>query len=352
MSISGLVLLLAGVLIGWVTYFLVDLFFLRRPKSDSRVTTLEADLQRYDDDLRAVAARRDSLQADLDGAVSARNQAQADLRACERNLADCKSRTDQLTVDLQGRDGKLADLRTQLGTLQASLAAATATRTNVEAELKLRDQELAEAQARLDQLRTERDRLNVELQARAVGALNLEGDLQGRDQRLAEASTKSTVLPFGFSPPPDVETYATECPQHLSDVKGIGTVYEQKLYEAGVGTYWVLANLENDQLKKLLDIQDFQNVNLDELRADALRLAQETDSIGRVWNQMQPDDFERIGGIGYTYEKRLYDAGVCTYRALAQTTPEQLQQICKPPAFRMPDFAAWIAAAKKLLEKE
>jgi predicted flap endonuclease-1-like 5' DNA nuclease len=120
----------------------------------------------------------------------------------------------------------------------------------------------------------------------------------------------------------------------------------------GIGTFWVLANLENDQLKNLLDIQDFQNVNLDELRADALRLARETNSIGRVWNQMQPDDFEAIGGIGHTYEKRLYDAGVCTYRALAEATIEQLHQICKPPAFRVPDFAAWIAAAKKLLERK
>jgi len=45
-------------------------------------------------------------------------------------------------------------------------------------------------------------------------------------------------------------------------------------------------------------------------------------------------------------------AGVCTYRALAEATVEQLRQICKPPAFRVPDFAAWIAAAKKLLERE
>jgi hypothetical protein len=52
----------------------------------------------------------------------------------------------------------------------------------------------------------------------------------------AEAS-KPTVLPFSIPTPPEVETYAAECPQHLSDVKGIGTVYEQKLYE-GTGTFW------------------------------------------------------------------------------------------------------------------
>jgi len=348
MSNSALVLLLAGVLIGWVTYFLVDLFFLRRPKSDSRITTLEADLQRYDDDLRAVAARRDSLQADLDGAVSARNQAQADLRACQRNLADCKSRTDQLAVDLQGRDQKLAELQAQLDVLRVERDRLNTSSDQVKGDLRVCGEELSNARTRIAALQTELDALKAS-HDQQTGALRAELTAPPSP---AEAPTKSTVLPLSFSAPPEVEAYATECPQHLSDVKGIGTVFEQKLYEAGIGTFWVLANLENDQLKKLLDIQDFQNVNLDELRADALRLAQETNSIGRVWNRMQPDDFEAIGGIGYTYEKRLYDAGVCTYRALAQASVEQLREICKPPAFRVPDFAAWIAAAKKLLEKE
>jgi hypothetical protein len=45
MSNPAIVPLLVGVLIGWIIYFLLDLFFLRRPKSDSRVATLEADLQ-------------------------------------------------------------------------------------------------------------------------------------------------------------------------------------------------------------------------------------------------------------------------------------------------------------------
>ena len=49
MSNSTLVPLLAGVLIGWISYFLLDLFFLRRPKSDPRIATLEADIQRNSD---------------------------------------------------------------------------------------------------------------------------------------------------------------------------------------------------------------------------------------------------------------------------------------------------------------
>ncbi len=53
MSGFPLVPLLAGVLIGWVAYFLIDLFFLRRPKPDPRVATLEADIQKCRDGLHA-----------------------------------------------------------------------------------------------------------------------------------------------------------------------------------------------------------------------------------------------------------------------------------------------------------
>jgi predicted flap endonuclease-1-like 5' DNA nuclease len=49
------------------------------------------------------------------------------------------------------------------------------------------------------------------------------------------------------------------------------------------------------------------------------------------------------------YEGRLYDAGICTYQALADATVEQLTEICKAPAWRMPDYANWIAQAKELL---
>ena len=149
MSNPALVPLLAGVLIGWVSYFLVDLFFLRRPKPDPRIPELEAVVQRCGDDLRAAATKRDSLQADLDMAVSARNRVEVDLQARQQELVDCRSRSNQLAADLKTRDGKLADLAAQLGTLQTSLAAATSARANVEAELALRDQKLAEAQAGL-----------------------------------------------------------------------------------------------------------------------------------------------------------------------------------------------------------
>ena len=61
-----------------------------------------------------------------------------------------------------------------------------------------------------------------------------------------------------------------------------------------------------------------------------------------------PDDFDGLPEIGEVYERRLYEAGICTYEAMAAATPEQLAAICKAPPMRTPNYAAWIATAADL----
>ena len=139
------------------------------------------------------------------------------------------------------------------------------------------------------------------------------------------------------------------CPQDLAKVKGVGAAYETKLYEAGIGTFAELANTDEAELGRIFALREFQKVDLVAIKADAQRLAEETQTVGRGWTGTPPDDFEPLQGIGAVYEGRLYDAGICTYQALADATVEQLTEICKAPAWRMPDYANWIAQAKELL---
>lgn len=150
---------------------------------------------------------------------------------------------------------------------------------------------------------------------------------------------------------PTTHTRATQvfpCPQDLSSVTGIGSVFEERLYAAGIGSYWELAELPADELATILDAQPFQNIDLDAIKAAAMQRAAETDSLGRGWDGTAPDDFEPLAGIGEVYERRLYEAGICTFEAMAAATPERLAEICKAPAMRTPDYAAWIATAAEL----
>jgi predicted flap endonuclease-1-like 5' DNA nuclease len=144
-------------------------------------------------------------------------------------------------------------------------------------------------------------------------------------------------------------TRATPCPQDLGRVKGIDVVYEQRLYEAGIGTFWELANTPDQILAEILKVEAFQDVDLADLKRQAAGLAVETGSEGRVWEGPAPDDFERIEGIGDVYERRLYAAGICTYEALAGATVAQLAEICQAPEFAVPDYASWIAQARGLM---
>ena len=66
----------------------------------------------------------------------------------------------------------------------------------------------------------------------------------------------------------------------------------------------------------------------------------------RGWDGSAPDDLEPLHGLGRTFEGRLYDAGICTYAALANATVEQLAAICGIEGSLAPDYAGWIAQAQ------
>ena len=73
--------------------------------------------------------------------------------------------------------------------------------------------------------------------------------------------------------------------------------------------------LPQDELTEILQIKAFQGVDLDAIQESARTLAQSTNSMGRVWDGTEPDDFETLQGIGQVFEQRLYDAGICTFAA-------------------------------------
>jgi predicted flap endonuclease-1-like 5' DNA nuclease len=125
------------------------------------------------------------------------------------------------------------------------------------------------------------------------------------------------------------------------------------LYNAGVGTYWELASLSDDELGDILKLSPMQaeRVSLESIRGDALNLARATDSVGQIWHGHQVDEFEPMEGIGKVFEERLYEAGICTFEQLAVTPPEQLAEICRAPEMSQPDYGGWIEYAKQIADE-
>ncbi len=263
------------------------------------------------------------------------------------------ARIASLEGELSGARESRISLEAELGAvsesharLEQELGAARERATALEARLEAQPEELAEVRrdivettllADLDQLTRERNELAAELAAlRASGAT-------------LQPPTKPEPKAARSKPAP-VEEFVAACPQHLSDVKGIGASFETRLYAAGIGSYWDLSRLTDKELVVILELDDVQARQLDAnaIRADAARLATETKSVGRRWNQDPPDDLEPIEGIGPAFEKKLYDAGICTYAALGSSSVGELERICPAGASRRPDYASWIEQARRL----
>ena len=90
------------------------------------------------------------------------------------------------------------------------------------------------------------------------------------------------------------------------------------------------------------------------VREDMNAVARELDRLKRrgLVPMGKAEDFETLEGIGEVYERRLYEAGVCTWRKLAALSEDRLQEICQAPSWRKPNYAEWIAQAKRLSGQE
>ena len=189
------------------------------------------------------------------------------------------------------------------------------------------------------------------LDAYDAQAREMRGDIELRDLRIAEMERKSGAtaeLPVGEEP--EVEAAApTSIPaQNLSAIRGIGPVFQQRFYETGIGTYAELAALSDAQVEIIIQPKPWQEFNYESWNEQARRLAEETDTVGAVWNGIVPDDLSEIRGIGQVFKQKLYDAGIMTFADLATKTPAELKAIIRPEGWQAVNFADWIAQAREL----
>jgi predicted flap endonuclease-1-like 5' DNA nuclease len=60
----------------------------------------------------------------------------------------------------------------------------------------------------------------------------------------------------------EFEAYQQTHPDDLTVIKGVGPVYQWKLRDIGVGSYKQLATADPDQLRRMLDIKNWQRVDI------------------------------------------------------------------------------------------
>ncbi|MBW7882991.1 MAG: hypothetical protein H3C34_10195, partial [Caldilineaceae bacterium] len=309
------------------------------------VSAIVSSIRQKTESLRQAQAETAALQRQFDELAAARTELERELNArrdalavLSREAETVQAEKNSLVDNLSLRAGELQDLQLRYSDLQGQYAQIAAERDSIQRQLTTREAELAELKVRLA------DMASWQEKTPAVAALG---------QSLANMS-EAKLVAANASVAAHAMPYLVNEPQALTNIKGVGPVFAQRLYKNGVGTYWEVAVLTDDELTRHLQLNDLQllHVDLASMRGAAKRLAEESHTVGAIWEGEPPDDFEPIKGIGKVYEQRLYDAGIRTYAALAALTPEQLAEICPAQRPLKPDYASWIEQARQYLQKQ
>jgi predicted flap endonuclease-1-like 5' DNA nuclease len=121
----------------------------------------------------------------------------------------------------------------------------------------------------------------------------------------------------------------------------------RKLFYFGVG----LASLAYDNFDELARIGEERYnrfVHVNHPPEETIEVEEEEVPVARASASDQPeDDLTIINGIGPTFAKRLQEAGITTYNALAGATAEQVKEVTGVAEWQA-DPQDWIAAAGQM----
>jgi predicted flap endonuclease-1-like 5' DNA nuclease len=146
---------------------------------------------------------------------------------------------------------------------------------------------------------------------------------------------------------PALTRRSTDSPDDLCKVKGIGEVYRQRLYAAGIFTWHQVATADIDLLRRATGA--YPSSNVEEWPEQARKLAEKHGRANAVYTGPQPDDLTKIIGIGPVGAQVLYRHGICTYEQLAVALFDELSALFPiAVAGDQPDFKRWIAQALEL----
>ncbi|MCC6455146.1 MAG: hypothetical protein IT328_09410 [Caldilineaceae bacterium] len=150
---------------------------------------------------------------------------------------------------------------------------------------------------------------------------------------------------------PELTCRSQEYPDDLSKIKGIGDVYKQRLYRAGIYTWKQIAEGDIETLRRATSA--YPSSNVDEWLVQAQKLIEKHDRTDAVYSGPPPDEMTKILGIGPVSAAALYRAGICTYEQLASTPIADLEALFPiAVAGDQPDFAQWVTRAADLADEK
>lgn len=245
-----------GALIGFLAEWIWDWIWFRR-----REQTVSVDVETQSSALRG---ERDKLAADLRacGERSKRLESEiAPLHARIGELEPLQAQVGQLSAEIRGLNSRVDDLSAENERLRADLAATD----------NLHD--------RIGELSNENVRLRTELvSARASSSAQPGVDTVVTTGLVAEDMAERAIGQTNDDNPP-----ASRDP--LVDINGIGSVFEQRLFDAGVYSFAQLSCLSAEEIRAIIKPESWQKIDPEAWIAEA-----------RLFAEQMREDTYRKGG--------------------------------------------------------
>ncbi len=143
---------------------------------------------------------------------------------------------------------------------------------------------------------------------------------------VAAADAASLAGPAAPDEPSDPDVWDPgNHPDDLTQILGIGRVYEERLYAAGIATWDQVAATSVAKLEQAT--QAVAGANAAGWPRQAQELATANDRVGAQYVGPTPQRLSLIPGIGEETEQALYQQGITTYARLAALSPAQLAEL-------------------------
>lgn len=289
-----------GIILGFVAEYLLDLLFWRRRLQRvaaansslvqsrereqqellhlrERVDTLDAALHEkeealvaHDADLQALRIQRDDMAVQREATMARAAQLEEELEKvnerynqCQQMLSDSRGemrtleRTPIGELQMQHRQ-QLTALESELKQARNSAGELQQTLTDVQAE----SADLAAALERLQEANQDKETLVARLERDAA---DLREMLEARDQALADCRRMLTAE----------QAAGPAAPDRLQRIRGIGDVYAQKLNAAGVIRFAQLLEMDEQQIRAIINPANWQELKIAEWKAEAARFTAE-----------------------------------------------------------------------------
>lgn len=165
----------------------------------------------------------------------------------------------------------------------------------------------------------------------AEGAPVVEGaeEEQAHEETLQEAATTAAAMAAEASAlagetkivVPTTDNY----PDDLTQINGIGEVYQRRLYQNGIFTWYQVAETP---VAKLWEVTEaIKAAHVEDWPPQARRFAEEAGRMGVRYSGPMPDKLTDLPGVGPGVQLALRQHGIVTYHQLASSSVEKLQTI-------------------------